>query len=70
MDHDFVRLAYEVRKAQKAYFRSRTAENLAAAKNLEAALDVAIESKLRPRAMGLFDGDEWSNTRPHTEDKL
>lgn len=66
MDLDFVKLAFECRKAQKLYFRSRSAENLAAAKNLEAALDIEIESRLKPRQAGLFD----TNWKDHTEDKL
>lgn len=55
---DLVRLAVEVREAQRRYFRTRTKEDLAASKALEASLDreaqtfLAIIDPPKPGAQG------------------
>lgn len=40
--HEALRVAFEMRKAQKNYFRTRTKDDLIASKRLEAALDLRL----------------------------
>lgn len=53
----FVTLVADLRKAQRDYFRTRTADDLAAAKRLERAVDDAVKGFGKPVTRGLFGGD-------------
>ena len=52
---EIIKLAREMRKAQKEFFRIRTTSNLKKAKRLEASFDKAVEEFLNPNTQLCFE---------------
>jgi hypothetical protein len=55
---EMLALAMEMRRAQRAFYASRSSADLAKAKQLEKRFDVAVESMRRGRVASLFDDQE------------